>query len=1185
MPIRFVIGRAGAGKTHHCLEAVRARLREDAVCGPRLMLLVPEQAGLQMERAIIDPVSGVGVAHRAEVVSFQRLAVRLLEAADTRGYVALTEAARAMILRRLLAAHRHELRYYARAAREGHAPTRMAGLVERLGRGITELIEEAVDPDDCARAVEQIGDDPSADAAQRAKLHDLALIYRAYVEQLGDRWLDPARRLELARRYLGRCSWLRGAMIWVDGFASFSGQERATLMALARLAAHVDVTLLGDPEALGWDSSDGAVASLLFSKTARTLRDVRSAGAEAGLEIEPPLLLTPRSAPRFANRPALVQLERRLFAADAESEPAAPRESGAVRLCEAPTRRVEVDRAVSCVCDWVQRNPESRRYRYRDVAIIVRDLPVYQDLLSEALSARHIPHFIDRRRPMTNQPLVELLRALVGLAVDGMSLDRVRLLLRCGLLPWDRVALDDLENYLLRHGLSGARAWREPVWRHRRDSNVADRASAATDTPTPVDDGVERTRRALWTAISGWVDFVESDAPKTGAAWRRTILDVWTSLDVSVTLSRLEQDALDRADLDLAEQFREAWKQVCSLLEDLAFVFGAEALAPAELEDVLESGLAQVSLGLVPPMIDQVLVGSIERSRHPDVKAAAIIGFNDGVFPRVTPEESILDDEDRSRLETLGLPVGVPQRTRVLDESMLAYIALTRPSEEVVVTWSTSDERGRALRPSPYVHALRQAAPSASFHAVTDPARDRSMWDLLAPADLLPRLALEFRGRDRAVSSNEEAAGRWNQLYENHRTELAAAPVDRHAIRSLAARPHASNVPAALVDAWCRGMFRASVSSLESYAACPFQFFAQRMLRLSRRVERALEPIDVGNIHHAVLEDFFAQVSTRSESFGAMSDAELRAELEASCARIGSRLEGDELLSQARDAYVLSRSARRLARVARAQRAAAEGSRARPNKTELAFGRDEQDALPGLSITTPKGRRALLSGFIDRVDLAELGDEMLGIVVDYKTGRGKRLDLSRVYHGLSLQLLGYLLVLRDSGYSLAGRSIRPGGALFQSLAPEYAKVIHPRERASRDAKRRGVAWPRGMLSETSLDVLDAAGQSGYSEHYKFMRSRDGRLGNVDKSDGARDDEFDAILAHVRRRLGELVDGVLDGDVTVRPYRMGGFSPCSWCEMGEVCRFEFGLCDVDRKQRFKRSEVFTRVRIENGDEPA
>ncbi len=56
MAVTFVIGRAGAGKTHLCLEAVAAALSEPDA-GGRLIVLVPEQASSQMERALVRRVA------------------------------------------------------------------------------------------------------------------------------------------------------------------------------------------------------------------------------------------------------------------------------------------------------------------------------------------------------------------------------------------------------------------------------------------------------------------------------------------------------------------------------------------------------------------------------------------------------------------------------------------------------------------------------------------------------------------------------------------------------------------------------------------------------------------------------------------------------------------------------------------------------------------------------------------------------------------------------------------------------------------------------------------------------------------------------------------------------------------------------------------------------------------------
>ena len=207
MAVRFIIGRAGSGKTHHCLEAIRARLRQDPVDGPRLVLLVPEQASLQMERAIIG-ADGVGAAHRAEVLSFRRLAQRVLEASGAPARGALSEPARAMVLRHLVMRHAVDLRFYRGLADRGAATGRLGGFVERLGATVSELIQEAIEPEDLELPG---GDEDLDDPAHQAKLHDLRTIYRAYLDYLGGDRLDPSQFLQAARARLDRCPWLVGA--------------------------------------------------------------------------------------------------------------------------------------------------------------------------------------------------------------------------------------------------------------------------------------------------------------------------------------------------------------------------------------------------------------------------------------------------------------------------------------------------------------------------------------------------------------------------------------------------------------------------------------------------------------------------------------------------------------------------------------------------------------------------------------------------------------------------------------------------------------------------------------------------------------------------------------------------------------------------------------------------------------
>jgi len=1160
MAVRFVIGRAGTGKTHHCLEAIRERLRQDPLDGPRLILLVPEQAALQMERALLSPRE-IPAAHRAEVLSFQRLAFKVLETAGRTDRRAITETARTMILRHLLAERAGTMRYYRRLDRLG-------GFLERLGETITELIAEAVPPSALALGRAAVGE---VEPVQAAKLHDLRQLYQAYLDYLGTDRLDPSQNLEVAREHLAHCGWLTGAEIWVDGFASLSRQETLTLVALARLGRSMDITLLADPRLwpAGGHATADPVGFQLFRKTLQTHEDLCRAFEDAGVALEAPLPFRGGLPPRFREQPSLARLERSLFdhhGVEAGSAPAA------VELIQLPSRRLEVEYAVSRICRWVQ-DPRTA-WRYRDLAIIVRDLEPYHDLLSAALQARGIPFFVDRRRPTVHHPLVELLRSGTALAAERLSLDAVRLVLKTGMLPLGAEAIDELENYLIAHGISGIQAWGEPwTWLNRSSFVSSDTGPAAAAAATLV--RVNDARCALLQQVLPWLDFAGAPDGHTGAAWAEGISEWLVRLDAGRTLARWTEEAEGRGDQDSAAEHRQVWRDVVTFLDDLAFAFAEIRLAAEELAEVLTSGLARLTLGLAPPMVDQLLVGSIERSRHPDIKAAVILGFNDGVFPARIVEDAMLNDDDRRLLRRHDIRVGPPARERVLDEALLLYVTLTRASHALVVTCAATGNDGKAMTVSPYVSALQAALPGLTLEVVGDPLRQRRTWDIQCPRDLSSRLVTEFRSRPDPDRDDPALRSRWNELYDAARPSLAADPACRRAFRALHDDTRAG-LSAGSIARLTGPTLRTSVSRLETFAACPFQYFARYVLSLQEREEATLQAVDVGQVHHAILEDFTNVVSAAGLKLAQLDEGTLLARLDESCRRVALRLPPGGTLSNARNAYLLRRSRTHLARVLRTQREASARGAARPRANELAFGFDRAGGLPGLRLETPAGRHVELRGFIDRVDLAELGDELLGIVIDYKRTRDKRLSLSEVYHGLSLQLLGYLLALAEHGESLAGRPIRPIAALYVSLASQLHKVDHPNDAGDREEYLRGTFPPRGIFLADTFEALDATAGAGRSAIYNFFRTKEGGIGNVNASDAADRPSFQALLAHTRSRLGALADRILDGCIDVSPYRLRTFSPCSWCTMGAVCRFEMGISDVRFLESLKRSEVFERL---------
>ena len=1177
MPLRLVIGRAGSGKTRRCLDAVRRELRAEPAEGPRLVLLVPEQAALQMERAMLgveaDAVAGFA---RCEVLSFRRLAHRVLNEVGPAQPRVLSDLGREMVLRLLLGRMREELRYFGPMADR-------PGVIERLAGTIVELFREQIAPESLAAAA---GDEPASILS--AKLHDIARLYGAYRQFLETGWTDPVCRLDVVRPLLKNVGWLTGCRLWVYGFAGFSGQEMAMLAELARLAAYVELTFLADPDTPHADGVERPVDPFgLFSRTERTLSRALAVVRAAGVEIDEPVRL--ESPPRDDD---LGRLERGLFRSPrgeraAKTEEAltpalsqGEREQGrrdpcttrlrrpAVRLIEAASPRAEVEAAARQIQRWV-RDPEAP-LKYRDIAIIARSLEPYHDLLTAALAEHGIPFFIDRRRPTAHHAMVELLRQSLAAAAMDWSLDATAMLLKTGLIGLDAAAADALENFLRAVGLSGWSNLAGGDWPSLKRLDL----DAGPDEPTggferDLLDTINAARRRLVDAFGEWMAFAADGGARPVGDWVAALRQLLGQLDARATVAGWADAARAVGDLDLAE----AHERVVADIDELERTLGEVEIDLHEFARVLEAGLSRLQLSLVPPSLDQVLVGEIERSRHPQIDAAIVIGLSDRLFPAAPATDVVLADDEREALVAAGVELGPTQRQRLLDERMLAYIAFTRPRRELLLSRPLADADGKPMVASPYLQSVRDVLGPLPVETVGQAGR--SVKQVSTPTNLAGLVAMNLR----QAAAGEPIAPGWMALYdwarqhEPHRQRLAGV------LQGLVWTNEASlSASRALVLYGQRP--RMSISQLESYAACPFQHFARYGLRLAEREAAELEAVDLGLFSHKVLERFVARLIASRRRLAETSDEELHEALDAAGDEVAASLSGQPTPAEARNRFLLDRAAAGLAEIAEAGRFHSSAGRFVPRAVELTFGLDEPGALPPLVLPTPGGRHVELRGRIDRLDIADHEGRPVAAVIDYKRTRSKRLDLGRVYEGLNLQLPGYLLVLREHGRKLVRGELGLAGALFLPLLGSLNRVEHPSEYDPEDrAKRFAPFKPRGLIDADTLRCFDATLEQGPSAVVSAFITKDGGLGRVDQTDPAPHDDFERLLAHVAATIGRLTDGVADGRIPVAPYEIGNEMPCAWCPYAGVCRFEFAFNRPRLLGEHKRSEVFERLRQE------
>ncbi len=1061
----FMLGAAGSGKTARCLReiAAEATARPD---GSPLLLLVPEQATFQMERALLAQLPSRATL-RAQVLGFQRLSHRVAELAGGASRPRVGERGRQALLEVALR------RAGTLSAFDG-MPGR-PGLTGPLAASLRELAAWRQSPESLRAAAERVrgGDSSLAD-----KLADMAAIWSAHRALLHGRFTDPDGLADLACERLAGSGLAAGARVWVDGFAGFTPQELALLIELAACADRTAIALCVPADARPERPAPGDP----FHPTRATYAQLHAAVATRGLPLEPPIRLA--RTPRFAGSPALAHMER-LLRGEAGRRTAPPA-GGALCLRPCPDRRAEAEAAAAEIVALCR----DRGYRYRDLAILTRDLDAYLPDLEDALDAEGIPYFADHRRPLRQHPLPALIRAALTVAVEGWPTAAVLACLKTDLCPLSRAEADSLERAALALGIQGG-AWLRPAaWRAARPAVTQEEPEdeqPAAGPPTAIEDArrlavgpLRRLARELGAARS---------AEGAIAALRHFL----ARLDVAGHLRTWDTEAPYLRHGAVAEA-------VDRMLDELAAALGPEPLDLGELRAAVATGLDGLSLGLIPPTADQVLLGEVERSRQPRLRALLLLGAAEDAFPRTAGEDGVFPDAERARLRAAGAELAPGAGERLLDEPYLVYIAMTRAAERVHVSWPLRAD-GRALRPAAFVGDLMASFPDA--------VRERPAPGPGAFAGSLLR-ALAQGG-----------AG-WRQHLPAYAALRAEPDLCRRAAPAFAAlgyRNAVAPLPPDLAAALFASPARLTATRLAAYAACPFQHFATYGLRLRSQAEARLDAPALGALLHEGLAHFVRQTLLDGLDLGRLSDDELIARSESAVARqrpalIAAGLEGPRLH---RAETRLTASVTATMRAARDE--AAEGS-FRPVAVEQEF----QSQLPG---------GATLVGKIDRVDAAG----PLVRVVDYKS-RPRPFRPEDVELGLEWQLPLYLgAVGGEPGAMLYQPAHEPMVATDGPLAPEEAA-----------RKTRGALRASGLISRAALEP------SGLGSGVLPVRLRQDGQPTADSS-VAEPGEVADLLTATRRMAEDVADRVAGGDIGIRPWRRGRTTACQHCGFGAVCRFD------------------------------
>jgi len=1114
--VRFLCGPAGTGKTFRCLSEIRASLQA-AVEGPPLIFVAPKQSTFQLERQLLTDESLRGYT-RLNILSFERLARFVFDAFNVAPPEFLNEEGRVMVLRALLLRHETELKLFRGSARR-------SGFAQEVSRLFAEFQRHQLS----GPRLRAFAGNQNLRPELRDKLSDLALLFERYSSWLAENklrdensLLDDATEMLRAAKVPGKS--LCFDALWLDGFAEMTPQEVGLLAAVlpccgrATLAFCVAESGITEKE-ISWLSIWNAVGNTYQ----RCRQQVERLGCEVKVEVLPRDL----AKSRFADSDALRHLEEHWegtgttyhetggdalprVQAGQQAGPAAF-EKPALRMAASSNPEGEAILAAREILKFVRKGN-----RYRDCAILVRDLEPFYKTLARTFRRYGIPFFLDRRARVAHHPLAELTRnALRVVAFDWQHQDWFAAL-KTGFAPAEETEIDRLENESLKRGWRGKK-WREPI-RIPESSEQEQK--------------LERLRQRIFPPFERFsADFAASNFRLDGKKLAGLLRGLWKDLRVEETLEDWNSAREERGGIG-PPIHTTVWEQMNAWLSNIELAFANETMHVREWLPVVEAGLANLTVGVIPPTLDEVLIGAVDRARNPDLKFSLVLGVNDTVFPAAPGSSAVLTDADLDELNQIA-SIGADLRDRLARERYYGYIAFTRASEQMLVSFSRSDSAGAPLNPSPFVARLRNLFPELEIEDFEDRVELRNVE---SATELVPRLMCISKS-ERNLLKSETLSGLVQSL-----GELREPDPSEQLSTSMAQRLYGP-------------IFRTSVSRLEEFAQCPFKFFVRSGLKAGERKLFELDARERGTFQHEILKQFHQELAAENKRWRDLMPMEARERV----GQIAAALAGDFRDGLLRDSFQSQFAARAMTEsVQNFIEVIVSWMREQyqfdPAAVELDFG-EEGSPFPAWTIALDGGRELSLRGRIDRVDVCRDSQHHSGMVVvlDYKSSR-RRLDPVLVAHGIQLQLPAYLSALAqfpDTHRVFGVQKLLPAGVFYVNLRGQFDNGKTRAEVLGGHDSRRAAYRHTGRFDAGTLHKLDSAGAA---DQFHYSRNQDGTL-RKRAVEALTQEEFQAWLDRVEFQLRRIGNEIFAGVAKLDPYRKGQETACDHCDYAAACRID------------------------------
>lgn len=1125
MSLRFYFGPSGSGKSHRIYEEIMQRAAQEP--GRNFLIIVPDQFTMQTQKDLVMRSDRGGILN-IDVLSFGRLSHRILEEVGTKEMPVLDDTGKSLVLQKIAADLKEQLPAMGSLLYK-------QGYIHEVKSAISEFMQYGISTQDMDKLI--------ASAEKRGalamKLRDLKTLYRGFQDYIRDHFITTEETLDVLRRSLVKSKILQGSVVVFDGFTGFTPIQNRLIQELMRVCEEtiVTVTIGAEEDPYQMDGEQK-----LFHLSKKTVADLVKLAAEAEVTRGEDVFV--KGGPnRFTEAPALCYLEQNLFRYQYEPYTEKQRE---IRMFEALSPREEVHQTAL----YIRKLIREEGLTYRDIAVVIGDLEGYASYVETEFGQLEIPCFLDRTRGIVLNPMIEYIKSALQLYIKDFSYDTVFHFLRSGMVDITREEIDELENYVIRTGARGYRTYSRLFTRRTEEMQ---QGSGQEDT-----ERAEETMERLNRIRQQFADTVEilHMAPRAKAGeYVEHLYDFLEQNQVQQKLLNYQQQFEQEGDLAKAREYAQIYRLVMDLLDQIYELLGEEEISLQEFADILEAGFGEITVGTIPQNVDRIVVGDMERTRLKQVKVLFFLGVNDGNIPKNASKGGIISDMDREFLIESGTEMAPSPRQQMYIQRLYLYLNMTKPSQRLYLSYAKVNSDGKGIRPSYLIDTVRKLFPQLAMEYPQNRSRIEQIEGRQEGARYLAEELREYADG----TLREEERQDFYLMYRAYEVD----PEGRDRLTAAAFRRYKESGLSRIVARALYGrQLENSVSRLEAYAACACRHFLQYGLSLQEREEFGFEVSDMGNVYHAVLENFAGKLAESGRTWWDFDENFATQAIKEAMKGYAATYGETVLYSSARNEYAITRMSRILTRtVLTLQQHLKQGS-FQPDDYELSF-RFAED-LDSIHVDLSEEEKMHLQGRIDRIDVSEDAEHVYVKVIDYKSGN-KKFDLAALYYGLQLQLVVYMNAAMElESRKHPDKEIVPAALLYYHI--DDPTIETPVELTQEQINEE-------ILAKLRMNGVVNSDPAVVERLDRFLQDKSKVIPVEKKKDGsfsARSgvlsrEEMQLVSSYVDTKIRKIGREILDGKIAANPYEKGNEEACTYCAYKKVCGFDGSIPGYEKRQ--------------------